>query len=162
AARGPHRVRPRPARRRSASWRTAGVRADVLEQVFVRHQAGRVPSLLVLEAPSGARTRVTRQAPKGDEDGATRYLGRYTVGLDPEVAWNYGVSLMQDFLIFGKKTEVIADFYRTDFENQVVVDLYASPQQALFYNLDGSSYANSFQLELNYEITHHFNIRTAY
>lgn len=83
-------------------------------------------------------------------------------GLDPEVAWNYGVSFMQDFLIFGKKTEVIADFYRTDFENQVVVDLYASPQQALFYNLDGSSYANSFQLELNYEITHHFNIRTAY
>jgi outer membrane receptor for ferrienterochelin and colicins len=83
-------------------------------------------------------------------------------GLDPEVAWNYGVSFMQDFLLFGKKTEVIADFYRTDFENQVVVDLYASPQQVLFYNLDGSSYANSFQLELNYEITHHFNIRTAY
>src|SRR5690606_8474980 len=83
-------------------------------------------------------------------------------GLDPAVAWNYGVRFMQDFLIFGKKTEVIADFYRTDFENQVVVDLYASPQQALFYNRAGSSYANSFQLELNYEITHHFNIRTAY
>lgn len=83
-------------------------------------------------------------------------------GLDPEVAWNYGASFMQDFLLFGKKTEVIVDFYRTDFENQVVVDLYASPQQALFYNLDGSSFANSFQLELNYEITHHFNIRTAY
>jgi outer membrane receptor for ferrienterochelin and colicins len=83
-------------------------------------------------------------------------------GLDPEVAWNYGVSFMQDFLLFGKKTEVVADFYRTDFKNQVVVDLYASPQQVLFYNLDGSSFANSFQLELNYEITHHFNIRTAY
>ncbi|MFA7445659.1 MAG: carboxypeptidase-like regulatory domain-containing protein [Flavobacteriaceae bacterium] len=83
-------------------------------------------------------------------------------GLDPEIAWNYGLSFMQDFLLFGKKTEVIADFYRTDFENQVVVDLYASPQQVLFYNLDGSSFANSFQLELNYEITHHFNIRTAY
>lgn len=83
-------------------------------------------------------------------------------GLDPEIAWNYGVSFMQDFSLFGKKAEVIADFYRTDFENQVVVDLYASPQQVLFYNLDGNSFANSFQLELNYEITHHFNIRTAY
>lgn len=83
-------------------------------------------------------------------------------GLDPEVAWNYGLSFMQDFSLFGKKAEVIVDFYRTDFENQVVVDLYASPQEVLFYNLDGSSYANSFQLELNYEITHHFNIRTAY
>ncbi len=83
-------------------------------------------------------------------------------GLDPEVAWNYGASLMQDFRIFGKKAEIIADFYRTDFQNQVVVDLYDSPQEVAFYNLDGASFANSFQLEFNLEITHHFNIRTAY
>lgn len=56
---------------------TAGVRADVLEQVFVRHQAGRVTLLLVLEAPSGARTRATLQAPEGDEEGAMRFLARY-------------------------------------------------------------------------------------
>lgn len=83
-------------------------------------------------------------------------------GLDPEIAWNYGVSLMQNFNLFSKKAEIIVDFYRTDFQNQVVVDLYADPQQVLFYNLDGSSFANSFQLEFNLEITHHFNIRTAY
>lgn len=83
-------------------------------------------------------------------------------GLDPEIAWNYGVSFMQGFTLFGKEAEVIFDFYRTDFQNQAVVDLFASPQQALFYNLEGKSYANSLQVELNYEITHHFNIRTAY
>jgi outer membrane receptor for ferrienterochelin and colicins len=83
-------------------------------------------------------------------------------GLDPEIAWNYGVSFMQGFVLFGKNAEFVVDFYRTDFQNQAVVDLYASPQQALFYNLDGKSYANSLQVELNYEITHHFNIRTAY
>lgn len=83
-------------------------------------------------------------------------------GLDPEIAWNYGVSFMQGFLLFGKEAEFVVDFYRTDFENQVVVDLFNSPQQALFYNLDGKSYANSLQLELNYELNHHFNIRTAY
>ncbi|RYD93940.1 MAG: TonB-dependent receptor, partial [Sphingobacteriales bacterium] len=83
-------------------------------------------------------------------------------GLDAEIAWNYGVSFLQGFTLFGKNTEFVVDFYRTDFQNQAVVDLYASPQQANFYNLDGSSYANSLQLELNYEITHHFNIRTAY
>lgn len=83
-------------------------------------------------------------------------------GLDPEIAWNYGVSFVQGFTLFGKNTEFVIDFYRTDFQNQAVVDLFASPQQALFYNLDGKSYANSLQLELNYEITHHFNIRTAY
>lgn len=88
--------------------------------------------------------------------------GGKVYGLDPEIAWNYGVSFVQGFVLFGKNTEFVVDFYRTDFQNQAVVDLFASPQQALFYNLDGKSYANSLQLELNYEITHHFNIRTAY
>src|SRR5690606_6390757 len=83
-------------------------------------------------------------------------------GLDPEIAWNYGLSFMQGFTVFGKEAEVVVDFYRTDFQNQAVVDLFASPQAVSFYNLDGQSYANSLQLELNYEITHHFNIRTAY
>ncbi len=83
-------------------------------------------------------------------------------GLDPEIAWNYGMSFIQNFTLFGKNTEFVVDFYRTDFQNQAVVDLYSSPQRALFYNLDGKSYANSLQVELNYEITRHFNIRTAY
>lgn len=83
-------------------------------------------------------------------------------GLDPEIAWNYGMSFIQNFTLFGKNTEFVVDFYRTDFQNQAVVDLYASPQRALFYNLNGKSYANSLQVELNYEITRHFNIRTAY
>lgn len=83
-------------------------------------------------------------------------------GLDPEIAWNYGLSFIQNFTLFGKNTEFVVDFYRTDFQNQAVVDLYASPQQAMFYNLNGTSYANSLQVELNYEITRHFNIRTAY
>lgn len=83
-------------------------------------------------------------------------------GLDPEIAWNYGMSFIQNFTLFGKNTEFVVDYYRTDFRNQAVVDLYASPQRALFYNLNGKSYANSLQVELNYEITRHFNIRTAY
>lgn len=83
-------------------------------------------------------------------------------GLDPEIAWNYGVSFIQSFPLFNKNAEIVLDFYRTDFQNQAVVDLYASPQQVLFYNLEGNSYANSLQAEFNYEITHHFNIRTAY
>lgn len=83
-------------------------------------------------------------------------------GLDPEIAWNYGVSFLQGFTFFNKNAELSIDFYRTDFQNQVVVDVDHSPQQVLFYNLDGKSFANSLQVDLNYEITHHFNIRTAY
>ncbi|MCD2260241.1 TonB-dependent receptor [Psychroserpens luteolus] len=82
-------------------------------------------------------------------------------GLDPEIAWNYGISYLQGFNLFGRKADVILDFYRTDFKNQVVVD-WENPQQVNFYNLEGDSYANSFQIELNYNVFEHFDFRTAY
>jgi outer membrane receptor for ferrienterochelin and colicin len=87
---------------------------------------------------------------------------REAYGLNPEIAWNYGVSFIQKFKFLAREVEMSIDFYRTDFQNQVVVDMDASPQQARFYNLEGKSFANSLQIDLNYEITHHFNIRTAY
>jgi hypothetical protein len=39
------------------------------------------------------------------------------------------------FYFFGKSADVGFDFYRTDFQNQAVVDVLQSPQQVLFYNL---------------------------
>ncbi len=83
-------------------------------------------------------------------------------GLNPEIAWNYGLSFAQKFSLFGKSADVGFDFYRTDFQNQAVVDVMQSPQQVLFYNLNGKSVANSLQLEFNYEIFNHFNLRSAY
>lgn len=82
-------------------------------------------------------------------------------GLDPEIAWNYGVSFLQGFNLFGRKADVIFDYYKTDFKNQVVVD-YENPQQVNFYNLDGDSYANSFQVEFSYNVFEHFDLRSAY
>ncbi|MBG6110344.1 outer membrane receptor for ferrienterochelin and colicin [Flavobacterium sp. CG_9.10] len=83
-------------------------------------------------------------------------------GLNPEIAWNYGLSFAQKFSLFGKNADVGFDFYRTDFQNQAVVDVMQSAQQVLFYNLNGKSIANSLQLEFNYEIFNHFNLRSAY
>ena len=85
-----------------------------------------------------------------------------TYGLNPEIAWNYGASFTQSFLLFGKSADVTLDWYRTDFQNQVVVDLMQSPQQVLFYNLKGNSFANSFQIEFNYEMTKNLRLRSAY
>ncbi|CAH8282621.1 outer membrane receptor for ferrienterochelin and colicin [Mariniflexile fucanivorans] len=82
-------------------------------------------------------------------------------GLDPEIAWNYGVSYLQGFNLFGRKADVTIDYYKTDFTNQVVVD-YENPQEVNFYNLDGKSYANSFQTEFNYNAFEHFDLRLAY
>lgn len=83
-------------------------------------------------------------------------------GLNPEIAWNYGLSFTQKFNLFGKSADATIDFYRTDFQNQAIVDVMQSPQEVLFYNLKGNSFANSLQLDFNYEIIHHLNLRTAY
>jgi len=87
--------------------------------------------------------------------------GGQIYGLDPEIAWNYGFSYLQGFNLFGRKADVTLDFYRTNFENQVVVD-WENPYQINFYNLEGQSFANSFQIELNYNIAKRFDLRTAY
>ena len=83
-------------------------------------------------------------------------------GLQPEIAWNYGLSFIQKFNLFGKSSEVIVDYYVTDFQNQAVVDLDANAQQVLFYNLDGKSFSKSFQAEFNIELIRHLNFKTAY
>ena len=83
-------------------------------------------------------------------------------GLNPEIASNYGLSFTQKFLLLNRNGDFGFDFYRTDFQNQVVVDLYQGPQQVVFYNLNGKSFANSLQIEFNYELAKHFNLRTAY
>lgn len=89
-------------------------------------------------------------------------VGGKIYGLDPEIAWNYGVSFMQGFKLFNRNGDVTADFYRTNFQNQVVVDIMQSPQQVIFHNLDGVSFANSFQLEFNYELAKRLELRSAY
>jgi len=83
-------------------------------------------------------------------------------GLNPEIAWNYGVSFLQAFKVFGKSAEFSVDFYRTDFDNQVVVDLDNSPQQALFYNLNGNSFANSLQAEFSITPAKGLDFKAAY
>ncbi|MEO8515745.1 MAG: TonB-dependent receptor plug domain-containing protein [Flavobacterium sp.] len=88
--------------------------------------------------------------------------GGKAYGLNPEIAWNYGLGFLQKFHIFDKNAEASVDFYRTDFQNQTVVDLFQSSQEVDFYNLKGNSFANSLQLEFNTEIIKHLNLRTAY
>lgn len=82
-------------------------------------------------------------------------------GLDAEDAWNYGLSFMQGFRLFNRDADIVFDFYRTDFRNQVVVD-WEDPRQVRFYNLEGSSYANSFQTEVNVSPAERLDFRLSY
>ena len=82
-------------------------------------------------------------------------------GLQPEVAWNKGVSIDQKFKAFTRDAMLSFDFYRNDFTNQVVVDL-EDPRQIKFYNLNGKSFSNSFQAELNFIPVNKLDVRLAY
>lgn len=81
--------------------------------------------------------------------------------LGAEDAWNYGISLLQGFSLFERPGSFAVDYYVTDFENQIVVD-WEDPQAISFYNLEGKSTAQSFQVELNHEVLKNVDVRTAY
>ncbi|MEP3838567.1 MAG: TonB-dependent receptor [Algibacter sp.] len=87
--------------------------------------------------------------------------GGSVYGLAPEIAWNYGFSYLQGFNLLGRKADITLDYYKTDFKNQIVVD-WETPTEINFYNLEGKSFANSFQAELNYNVFEHVDLRMAY
>ena len=82
-------------------------------------------------------------------------------GLNPEKAWNYGASLRQIFNLLGNGGDITLDYYITNFTDQVVVD-WESEGQILFYNLEGLSRANSFQLSIDYNLSQAMSLRFAY
>lgn len=82
-------------------------------------------------------------------------------GLSPEIIWNVGVSVDQHFHLFNLPGSLSLEYYRNDFTNQVVID-YENPREINFYNLQGKSYANSFQTEFRITPLPRFELRTAY
>lgn len=82
-------------------------------------------------------------------------------GLNPEVAWNFGVNATQKFKLNYRSGAFSVDYYYTHFQNQVVTDLENS-HAVRFYNLDGQSFAHSFQAQLDYEPIRKLDVRIAY
>ncbi|MFL5764532.1 MAG: TonB-dependent receptor [Bacteroidia bacterium] len=80
----------------------------------------------------------------------------------PEIAWNYGISANQQFRLFGNDAFINLDFFRTDFENQIVVDLDQNVNKVVFYNLKGQSYSHSLQVDFGCEPFEEFAIKAAY
>ena len=82
-------------------------------------------------------------------------------GLDPEVAWNKGISVDQKFKLFNRDALFSVDYFRNDFNDQVIVDL-ENVRLVKFYNLQGRSYSNSLHAELNVEPARKLELRLAY
>ncbi|NJB36665.1 TonB-dependent receptor [Croceivirga sp. JEA036] len=87
--------------------------------------------------------------------------GGEVYGLNPEDAWNYGLSFLQGFTFLGRPGEFNVDLYRTDFRDKVVVD-WETAGEINFYNLEGKSVGTSLQIELNHRILPQTEVRTAY
>ncbi|MFD1143118.1 TonB-dependent receptor domain-containing protein [Larkinella insperata] len=86
-----------------------------------------------------------------------------------EVSWNYGTSLAQEFMLFGQRASLVLDYYRTNFQNQLIADL-EHPRELHFYYLSSQSapgvkarsFSNSFQAELNYQPIKRMEVKLAY
>ena len=82
--------------------------------------------------------------------------------VDAEKAWNAGVQFKRDFVLgTDKPVTLILDFYHTEFQNQVVVDMEQDAQHIYLYNLDGRSYSNAAQTELSATLLRGFDVTTA-
>ena len=86
----------------------------------------------------------------------------FTEKLRMEQAWNYGLNITQYVDIMGKELSVNAEVYRTDFTNQVIIDKEQDISSIMVYNLDGRSYANTFQIEMKYELIAGMDVTAAF
>ena len=80
----------------------------------------------------------------------------------PEVAWNAGISMTQYFMVGKREWSLTGEYYRTWFENQLVVDMDSDVREVHFSNLQGESYSNTYQIELSAPIVKGLDLRTAY
>lgn len=83
-------------------------------------------------------------------------------GLNPEIAWNYGFNFTQKFKLNYRDAHITIDAYRTDFKDQVVIDMDNSARKVLIYNLKGKSYSNTVQAEFAWEIRKRLDMKIAY
>jgi outer membrane receptor for ferrienterochelin and colicins len=72
------------------------------------------------------------------------------------------LNLVHNFKVNNHSGSFSVDAYHTFFTKQVVLDVDANPQKILFYNLNGKSFSNSLQAELNYEPVKKLDVRLAY
>ena len=82
--------------------------------------------------------------------------------LDQESAWNYGISSAFYIPIAGRNLELNAEWFYTDFQSQVVIDLDSDAHQVNVYNLDGTSTSSVLQVDASYEFFRGFTLMCAY
>jgi outer membrane receptor protein involved in Fe transport len=78
-----------------------------------------------------------------------------------EEAVNYGANLAFHYKLFKRDITITAEYYRTSFMNQLIVDYDKNPLLISVYNLEGKSWASHAQLEVSYEPSRNLDVRAA-
>ncbi len=79
-----------------------------------------------------------------------------------EEAWNYGLSVVQNYVLWGREMQINTEFFRTDFQSQLVVDRETSTSHIIISPLDGKSYANSLQIDVQFQPVDRLDVLLAY
>ncbi len=79
-----------------------------------------------------------------------------------EEAWNYGFAIIQHYALLGRELQINAEYFRTDFQNQLVVDRESSNDFILLNPLDGKSFANSIQFDVRWQPVNRLDMLLAY
>ena len=81
--------------------------------------------------------------------------------IKPEVGWNYGLNFSYCFYFLNKEGTLNLDLYRTVFENQITVDI-ENKDELIFANLNGNSFADVMQIDIDYAIMSNLDMRLSY
>ena len=137
------------------------VRYQALPKTTIKMSAGKANRIANLFSENQKLFYSSRLISFSSADASSEFMSYNYFDMKPEVAWNYGASIIQSFRLFGKDSQLIIDYYITDFESRVVVD-WESPSNILFYNLVGRSYAKSFQAQFSYSLANSIDLLFAY
>ncbi len=82
--------------------------------------------------------------------------------LNQENAWNFGTGANFNTTIDNRKFSIGAEYYYTDFNHQLAVNLDRDPHAVYFYDLNGRSYSHTLQIETTFYPIADLSVNIAY
>ncbi len=87
---------------------------------------------------------------------------QWTNDIFQEEAWNFGFAVVQNYTLWDRELQLNAEFFRTDFLSQLVVDRETSAENIILAPLEGESYSNSYQFDVRYQPIERLDVLLAY
>ncbi|MCE4566565.1 TonB-dependent receptor [Maribellus sp. CM-23] len=87
---------------------------------------------------------------------------QWTDDVMQEEAWNYGFAFIQNYTLLGRELTLNAEFFRTSFDSQLIVDRETSADYVMLTPLQGTSFANSLQFDVRWQPIERLDLLLAY